>query len=50
MVTYSFTTRMPSLWMVQRLYTDASRNDELIAENKPIHPLFMPSSGVALSA
>jgi prophage DNA circulation protein len=50
MITYSFQTRMPSLWMAQRLYTDASRNDELIAENKPIHPLFMPSSGLALSA
>ncbi|HEY2210278.1 MAG TPA: hypothetical protein VGH62_01420 [Bradyrhizobium sp.] len=50
MVSYTFPNRMPSLWMVQRLYYDASRNDELIGENKPVHPLFMPSSGVALSA
>jgi hypothetical protein len=50
MATYSFPARMPSLWMAQRVYCDPSRNDELIAENKPIHPLFMPSSGVALSS
>jgi prophage DNA circulation protein len=50
MVTYTFPTRMPSLWMAQRLYYDPSRNDELIAENKPVHPLFMGSTGVALSA
>jgi prophage DNA circulation protein len=49
MVTYSYPTRMPSLWIAQRLYQDASRNDELIAENLPIHPLFMPSTGRALA-
>jgi prophage DNA circulation protein len=50
MVSYTFGNRAPSLWLAQRLYADASRNDELIAENKPVHPLFMPPSGVALSA
>lgn len=49
MVTYSFPARMPSLALAQRLYSDASRGDQLIAENKPVHPLFMPSSGNALS-
>jgi prophage DNA circulation protein len=50
MVTYSFPRRMPSLWLAQRIYYDPSRNDEVIAENKPIHPLFMPPTGKALSA
>jgi hypothetical protein len=49
MVTYSFPTRLPSLLMAQRLYQDASRSDQLIAENSPIHPLFMPATGEALS-
>lgn len=50
MTTYNFATRMPSLWMAQRLYYDPARGAELIAENKPIHPLFMPSTGAALSS
>jgi hypothetical protein len=49
MVRYTFPTNLPSLVLAQRLYYDPSRNDELIAENKPIHPLFMPPTGVALS-
>lgn len=49
MVTYTFPTSLPSLALAQRIYYDPSRNDELIAENKPIHPLFMPSTGAALS-
>ena len=50
MVSYSFSDSMPSLWLAQRLYQDASRGDELIAENRPIHPLFMPLSGKALAS
>lgn len=49
MVSYSFPTGMPSLTLAQRIYYDPSRNDELIAENKPIHPLFMPPTVNALS-
>jgi len=49
-VTYSFSQPMPSLWLSQRIYYDPTRADELIAENKPIHPLFMPMTGVALSS
>jgi prophage DNA circulation protein len=47
---YSYPVRMPSLWIAQRLYQDPSRNDELILENSVIHPLFMPTTGEALSA
>jgi prophage DNA circulation protein len=50
MISYTFPTNLPSLALAQRIYYDPSRADELVAENKPIHPLFMPPSGVALSS
>ena len=50
MVTYQFQRRPSALWLSQRLYGDADSTDTLIAENKPVHPLFMPASGVCLSA
>jgi prophage DNA circulation protein len=50
-VPYAFATRMPLLTLTNRLYGDASRADELLAENRDtVHPLFMPASGRALSA
>lgn len=49
MVRYSFPQRKPVLWLAQRLYQDPSRYGELIGENAPIHPLFMPAAGLALS-
>jgi prophage DNA circulation protein len=48
-VTFAFPQRMPSLWHAQRIYADASRNDQLIAQNRPIHPLFMGPVVEALS-
>jgi prophage DNA circulation protein len=33
---------VPALFLAQRLYKDAGRADELIAEANPIHPAFMP--------
>jgi prophage DNA circulation protein len=48
-VTYTFAQRMPALWIANRLYGDGSRFEDLIAENSPIHPLFMPATGRALS-
>lgn len=47
--TYSYTMSLPSLTLAGKLYNDADREDELIAENKVWHPLFMPPSGRALS-
>jgi prophage DNA circulation protein len=41
---------MPTLVMAYRLYADASRGDELRAENKVVHPAFSPAAGLALSA
>jgi len=50
-VPYTFNTRMPLLTLANRLYGDAGRADELLAENRDtVHPLFMPASGRALSA
>ena len=48
-VTYSFATRMPSLWLAQRLYQDPTRAKQIVELNMPIHPLFMSPSGLALS-
>jgi prophage DNA circulation protein len=50
MVTYNLPKRFPSLTLAQRLYADASRGGELVDENDPIHPLFMPQKITALSS
>lgn len=49
LITYSMARIMTSHALANRLYGDASRCDELRAENKVIHPAFMPLSGTALS-
>lgn len=49
LVAYNFTRQRSSLAMAQSLYQDPTRSDELIAENRPIRPLFMPLTGIALS-
>lgn len=49
MLSFAFTQSMPTLVMANRLYADASRADELLAENKVVHPAFMLPSGQALS-
>lgn len=49
-VNYQFGKRMPALVLAQRLYADPTRAEELIAENKVVHPLFCPPSGICLSA
>jgi len=50
-VPYAFGTRMPLLTLANRLFGDAGRADELLAENRDtVHPLFMPAAGRALSA
>lgn len=33
---------MPSAYLANWLYQDATRSDELVRRNNPIHPLFMP--------
>lgn len=50
MLQYQFNLTMPSVVLAHRLYADASRADELRAENKIVHPAFCPLTGQALSA
>lgn len=50
MLNYRFNQHLPTLVMAQRLYYDASRADELLKENKIVHPAFSPRSGHALSS
>lgn len=40
---------LPALWWAHRLYADAGRADELVARNRVVHPLFMPTEFEALS-
>jgi prophage DNA circulation protein len=50
MINYQFAVPLPSLVIAHRLYQDASRADQIRAENKVVHPAFCPPLGVALSA
>jgi hypothetical protein len=50
LINYQFTKTMTTLTLAYRLYGDASRADELRAENKIVHPAFCPVTGIALSA
>lgn len=50
MMTYRFNQPMMTLTIAYRLYADASRADELLYENRIVHPLFAPIIGNALSA
>jgi prophage DNA circulation protein len=50
MLEYAFHQSLPSLVMAYRLYADAGRADEMIAENKAVHPAFMQPQGRALSS
>ena len=50
MVNYQFAVPLPSLIIAHRLYQDASRADQVVKENKIVHPAFCPPIGTALSA
>lgn len=49
MINFNLSTRYPALWIANRLYGDGSRFDDIIAENRVVHPLFVPAEGRALS-
>ena len=49
-MSYTVGAVMPALTLANRIYADAGRADELVAENKIIHPAFCPREGRALSA
>ncbi|WP_375791176.1 hypothetical protein ACE102_07440 [Bradyrhizobium sp. vgs-9] len=48
-ITYRYPQVMPALTMAQRAYADGDRAQELIAENKVVHPAFMPMTGRMLA-
>jgi prophage DNA circulation protein len=48
MLRYRFFESLPTLVMAYKLYSDASRADELRMENKNVHPAFMLMTGKAL--
>ncbi len=50
MLNFQFFEPLPSLVIAYKLYDDASRCDELVEENKVVHPAFCPPTGKALSA
>jgi prophage DNA circulation protein len=50
MVRYSFPKRMPSLKLAMRIYSNPRRADQLVKENRVVHPAFMLSNGRCLSA
>jgi hypothetical protein len=50
LVGYQFFDPLPSLVMAYRLYSDASRADEMRDANKIVHPAFCPLTGLGFSA
>jgi prophage DNA circulation protein len=50
MLNYRFADSLPSVVLAHRLYADASRADELVKENKIVHPGFCLRQGQALSS
>lgn len=49
MLSFVFAASLPTLVAAYRLYTDASRADELRDQNRVVHPAFMRPTGRALS-
>ncbi|HEY7419782.1 MAG TPA: hypothetical protein VH593_31680 [Ktedonobacteraceae bacterium] len=50
MVKFEYQINWPALRMAHLIYQDTTRSEELIAENKVVHPLFMPRSIIGLTA
>lgn len=48
MEAFSFPSPLPSLALANRIYRDASREEQLVRQVDPRHPLFMPTSFAAL--
>lgn len=48
--TFTFNAPQPALALANRLYQDASRSDQLVAQANPVHPAFMPARFQALAS
>lgn len=49
-IKFEFNDYLPSLTISQRIYQDASRYEEIAAENRTIHPLFVQRDIIGLSS
>jgi prophage DNA circulation protein len=47
--TFNFNATLPALTLANRLYRDATRSDELVAQAAPVHPAFVSTTFKALS-
>lgn len=47
---FGFNAPLPALTLAERIYQDASRADQLVAQVAPVHPAFMPPSFQALAS
>lgn len=47
--TFAFGATLPALVLANRLYQDASREGQLVAQANPVHPAFMPTTFQALA-
>lgn len=48
-INFHFDATMPTLWLAQRIYYDGARADEILKENKVVHPAFPLRDLVCLS-
>jgi prophage DNA circulation protein len=49
-VRFTYNVSWPALTLANMIYQDTSREEELIVENKVVHPLFCPRSIIGLSS
>lgn len=47
---FAFNQSLPALALAERIYGDASRSNQLVAQAVPVHPAFMPLSFRALAS
>jgi prophage DNA circulation protein len=50
LMTVTYNTSLPASAIAYSLYRDAARADEIVFENNPVNPLFMPNSLMVLSS
>jgi len=50
MITFDLATTYPALALSQRVYYVANRSDEIVDENKIVHPAFCPKEIRGLSS
>lgn len=46
---FAFNAALPALTLAERIYGDANRSGQLVAQAQPVHPAFMPTAFQALA-